>query len=789
MSNQSNPDALVAVLLEEAGHRIDAQLNAIDRAGDEGAYFSALVIGNEISSEQRAVQQAEDDSTTVNLAGQSIRLEQNNEVTIEGTFKWVDNAGVEHPIRNGWVEVREDDLLRDDTVTGGATDNNGNYKLTIPIDRILDLVGAGEVYVSLRSAAFNYPFNIAPSENIFNKFFTYESPTKVVSQAGIYNPPEFSKIFESNSEMGEVFSIYDAILVGNIYAGSVSPRFEELANIWNKNDTPLIIRYPDEKDTLYENDTVVITVREDEKYDWDVILHEYGHFLDVRVDGLSNKPTGRFEHSVGKSINTDYGKEVGVRLAWHEGLANYLGIASQHVVQANGQLPLVQYGSDYSTTGRFTGDTWYTDASPIADTRPGTRTLDYNLEASEGQRIFHDGTPSEFIGNQGEGDEAPVTRILWDLADNNEDVFVSGLKDEISIGHVELYKILVDIRTWGKLDQLQDVWNYFQRNLDKLNLGEIPDNHKLAKLGAIFEEYNVSPQPTKIPTSSSQLSGFEWKVGNSNVEGTNEGQRIGNDEFTIFVFNENFESYFSKTLDQTNKNEWTLDSITGIASWNPSEEDWSQIKPGNNYLVIAGSDTVTGIGEGSPHTRTGLYWSGAYSFTVAPPRRGERIRGSEGNDRLTGTDGTDLISGFGGRDRITGGNGNDHLRGGSGNDLLLGEDGDDRLVGDSGNDRLSGGTGNDRLYGEDGDDFLSAGENDNQLIGGAGRDTFRLDPLGYALIEDFNVVDDQISLGNIQRTQLDFVQENNSTVIKLQNTTIARLNGVNSSLLSDSNFV
>lgn len=177
------------------------------------------------------------------------------------------------------------------------------------------------------------------------------------------------------------------------------------------------------------------------------------------------------------------------------------------------------------------------------------------------------------------------------------------------------------------------------------------------------------------------------------------------------------------------------------------------------------------------------------NVNVTPPP-GESIRGSKGNDRLTGTDGNDLISGFGGHDRIRGGKGNDYLRGGTGNDRLLGGDGDDRLVGGSGNDRLSGGNGNDRLYGRGGNDILGAGEgNNNRLVGGIGRDTFRLDSLGYALIGDFDVEDDQIGLGSIQRTRLDFVQENRSTVIKLQDEIIARLNEVSSDLLSDSNFV
>ncbi|GCA95785.1 hypothetical protein MAE30S32_44370 [Microcystis aeruginosa 11-30S32] len=38
----ASSDALVAVILEEIGHFVDAQINQVDSAGDEGELFSAL---------------------------------------------------------------------------------------------------------------------------------------------------------------------------------------------------------------------------------------------------------------------------------------------------------------------------------------------------------------------------------------------------------------------------------------------------------------------------------------------------------------------------------------------------------------------------------------------------------------------------------------------------------------------------------------------------------------------------------------------------------------------------
>ncbi|WP_242046150.1 MULTISPECIES: LamG-like jellyroll fold domain-containing protein [Calothrix] len=76
--NAQNLDAIVAVLLEETGHYIDAQINVADAAGDEGDIFARLVQGKSISQQELADLRAEDDTATVTLAGQIVGIEMNN---------------------------------------------------------------------------------------------------------------------------------------------------------------------------------------------------------------------------------------------------------------------------------------------------------------------------------------------------------------------------------------------------------------------------------------------------------------------------------------------------------------------------------------------------------------------------------------------------------------------------------------------------------------------------------------------------------------------------------------
>ncbi|MFM6548257.1 MAG: FG-GAP-like repeat-containing protein, partial [Microcystis panniformis] len=66
---------LSAVLLEEIGHFIDAQINSSDTPGDEGQLFSALVRGEVLTEEQIAAIREENDAATITVDGQAISVE------------------------------------------------------------------------------------------------------------------------------------------------------------------------------------------------------------------------------------------------------------------------------------------------------------------------------------------------------------------------------------------------------------------------------------------------------------------------------------------------------------------------------------------------------------------------------------------------------------------------------------------------------------------------------------------------------------------------------------------
>ncbi len=74
--NSFNSGAIVDVILEEIGHFVDASINQIDTAGDEGAVFSAVVQGVELDESTIQRLKTEDDTATIVLDGEVIQVEQ-----------------------------------------------------------------------------------------------------------------------------------------------------------------------------------------------------------------------------------------------------------------------------------------------------------------------------------------------------------------------------------------------------------------------------------------------------------------------------------------------------------------------------------------------------------------------------------------------------------------------------------------------------------------------------------------------------------------------------------------
>ncbi|MDB9425512.1 Calx-beta domain-containing protein, partial [Microcystis aeruginosa CS-564/01] len=80
--NTASSATIINVILEEIGHYVDAQINQVDSAGDEGAILAELVQGDALSDSQLALLRAENDWATMIIDGQLTAIEQSNPAPI-----------------------------------------------------------------------------------------------------------------------------------------------------------------------------------------------------------------------------------------------------------------------------------------------------------------------------------------------------------------------------------------------------------------------------------------------------------------------------------------------------------------------------------------------------------------------------------------------------------------------------------------------------------------------------------------------------------------------------------
>ena len=74
--NEGNSETITSVFLEEYGHYVDSLITSSDALGDEGRIFASLVQEDQLSEQNLASLKKEDDSTTLEIDGKTVAVEQ-----------------------------------------------------------------------------------------------------------------------------------------------------------------------------------------------------------------------------------------------------------------------------------------------------------------------------------------------------------------------------------------------------------------------------------------------------------------------------------------------------------------------------------------------------------------------------------------------------------------------------------------------------------------------------------------------------------------------------------------
>lgn len=499
-------------------------------------------------------------------------------VTVQGNLKWGDGQNMLHNSRLVKVEIHSIDLLGNDTIESTDISNldgfyQGSFQSVAPA--LLD------VYVKVFAsgpAGYVSP-NFDPNTFVPVEADTYTLQTAPVGAVSGIN--EINANFTVANNAKRSLGVYDMMVTGSQFANDVRgaalpalpARFPHSSPPPDPNILPNTSFYSGSSNSIY--------ILSGDRWDWDVIGHEYSHYLH-NVDSLTNSPGGT--HFLGTSNIPSLGKSPGVRLAWGEGVGNYMGVAMQQVNAVANKFP---------TNLQFFGDDIYRD-SIDAD-------ITFSLEL--------DTDPND-VGMAGEGEEVSVARILWDIGDPLG--VQAGTHDRVARGHVQLYKDLVAARDRVRtnsgnnadpLASLHQVNDYYMNVV-------ATDDETRVDYGAIYERYAVSPSPIGIladPNGAladvNNIVKFDWNRQNNNA----------NDTFQLIVWNDDFTT---RVLDFV---------VPGdVTTYQLNAAQIMQLKTGGhvgndlNWAVI-GSDLKDSSGTAyAGIASTGNYWSDAHTFSLVP---------------------------------------------------------------------------------------------------------------------------------------------------------------------------
>ncbi|BAG00169.1 Calx-beta domain-containing protein [Microcystis aeruginosa] len=120
--NTASSAAIINVILEEIGHYVDAQVNQVDSAGDEGAIFAELVQGNSLDVATLEALRAENDQTTIIVNGEIIQVEQADFTGTNGNDNITGTSGDDNIYGLGGNDTLSG-LAGNDRLEGGSGNN------------------------------------------------------------------------------------------------------------------------------------------------------------------------------------------------------------------------------------------------------------------------------------------------------------------------------------------------------------------------------------------------------------------------------------------------------------------------------------------------------------------------------------------------------------------------------------------------------------------------------------------------------------------------------------------
>ena len=470
----------------------------LSKTSNDDAYLSYTIYQQQLQSDN--IQRTDLDSLTstelnASMPTNSILSIEEPDLTISGKFYWQDDNSTTPQVfplqyckivlcERGSTEAEERELMVTYTNKNGEYSfnlkndtsyaENGGYDLTVKV------VPAGEYITVYRGDGSAYYDNYYLPDNI---------------SAGVYD--NISKTYPMTDALGFGKALQIA------QAAIIASKYYETMKGTNENVPSVSIKYPhnEERDTcFYRESEQTIFILQNEVNEppkpnsyasWDVIMHEYGHFVSYREE-IYDSPGGahsmtmqmaehykqHYNSSFECKINCVYSnphstyseddcKYEGTALAWSEGFATCFSIVAQ----------------EYAIEKLF--------LSSNINTINNTEYNSYN-------GVNHD--IDAYTGTS-DNSEATVQAILYDIYNLDNEVH-----DDIELWHQTMWNIITgsEAKTFDEFD------NFF-----RLNCTDAADLEKYNKL---LSGHHLAPSNVWVTdglTTYCPTFGWSWKDGST----------------------------------------------------------------------------------------------------------------------------------------------------------------------------------------------------------------------------------------------------------------------------------
>ena len=233
----------------------------------------------------------------------------NSNVVIKGKVNWTDYGKNIHGARHAKVRIWNDEVLFNRLVTEVIADENGYYEISLKKIDKYGKNGKG-LYIEFYPETEHAKIKNNSDENFYIR-------NTITSSDFNNNVAEYNVTFGTDL-CGKAFPSLQAIEYADKYVAAMSGIHLPQMVI----DFP--VSYPN--GTYYDNEENKIYLAELNYCDWDVIMHEYGHYVEDMFE-FSYGVGGNY--FINEILTERFRREVGIQKAWNEGWATYFALSCQ----------------------------------------------------------------------------------------------------------------------------------------------------------------------------------------------------------------------------------------------------------------------------------------------------------------------------------------------------------------------------------------------------------------------------------------------------------------------------